>query len=259
MVSQHSLRWMVVFLGLGCHAEALFAAERPASETLNVKGVKLHFLIEGKGEPIVLIHGLNSSSDINWRAPGIMAALAADHQVMALDLPGHGRSDKPDKEDAYGLQVVEDVVFLLDHLKIKKAHIVGYSLGGMVAMKLMVTHPERVLSGTLGGMGMLRDGSTLQRTWEKMPAREGGRTPSAFVHGIGKLAVTEAEVRKIDVPVTIIVGDRDPVRRLYVEPLRKVRPDWPVIEIANSGHLDCIVKKQFRDEVVGWIKKNTNN
>src|SRR5262245_9625499 len=150
------------------------AADEPQSQTFDARGVKLHYLVQGAGEPVVLIHGLHASAAINWQKPGVMADLAKTHRVLALDLPGHGRSDKPDKEDAYGLQLVEDVVLLLDHLKIQKAHVVGYSLGGMVAVKLMARHPERVASCLVGGMGWLRDGSGLQKVWEKMPAREGG-------------------------------------------------------------------------------------
>jgi pimeloyl-ACP methyl ester carboxylesterase len=94
-------------------------------------------------------------------------------------MPGHGRSDKPEKEEAYGIPVVEDVVLLLDELKIKKAHVVGYSLGGIVAVKRMAKHPDRVLSGTVGGMGWFKEGSALQELRDKMPARDVGQTPAA--------------------------------------------------------------------------------
>lgn len=148
-------------------------------------------------------------------------------------------------------------MLLLDHLKIEKAHIVGYSLGGIVAFKFLAKHPDRVLSATIGGMGWLREGSRLQEVWERMPARSGGRTPPAFIHSIGKLALTEEEVTKIDVPVKVLIGDGDPVEQMYVAPLRQVRRDWPVVEIEGAGHFDCIVKKQFREEIAGWIREHT--
>ena len=88
-------------------------------------------------------------------------------------------------------------------------------------------HLDRTLSSTLGGMGWLREGSRLQTFWERLPSRQTGRTPSAFMHTVGQLALTDDEVRKIDAPVKIIVGSRDPVKRLYVEPLQKRGPIGP--------------------------------
>ena len=194
--------------------------------------------------------------EINWNSNGAIAEVAKDHLVVALDMPGHGRSDKPQSAEAYGRQIVEDVKLLMDHLKIEKAHIVGYSLGGMVALKFIADHPNRTISGTLGGMGWLREGSRLQAFWERMPGRQTARTPAAFTHAVGQLALTEEAIKKIRVPVEMIVGDRDPVRRLYVQPLEKARPDWKVFEIEGAGHLNCIMKPQFREEIASWIRKN---
>ncbi|HXM88603.1 MAG TPA: alpha/beta fold hydrolase [Candidatus Acidoferrum sp.] len=218
------------------------------SDFFDAKGVKIHYLIEGTGEPVVLIHGLDSSAAINWEMPGTIDALAKDHLVVALDLPGYGQSDKPVEASAYGRQWVEDVILLLDHLKIEKAHIVGYSMGGMVALKLIAEHPDRVLSGTLGGMGWLPEGSFLQKIWAHM------RSVSA--RGVSELALTETELKSIRVPVEILVGDRDPMRQLYVVRLQKVRGDWSVVEIQNAGHLNCIFKKQFIDELEKWLDLN---
>jgi pimeloyl-ACP methyl ester carboxylesterase len=220
----------------------------PESRFFEAKGVKIHYLLEGTGEPVVLIHGLDSSARLNWELPGVMDALAVDHQVIALDLPGYGDSDKPGDPAAYGQQWVDDVILLLDHLKIRKAHIVGYSMGGMVALKLIAEHPERVLSGTLGGMGWLRAGSILQRIWTHM------RSLSA--RGVADLALTPDELKSIHVPVEILIGDRDPMRKLYVMPLQNVRSDWQVIEIQGAGHITCIMKKQFKDELERWLDMN---
>jgi pimeloyl-ACP methyl ester carboxylesterase len=240
----------VISWALGCLP--LCAAEA-ASLAFDAKGVKIHYLLAGHGEPVVLIHGLYSSAEVNWQRPGTLVALAKDYQVIALDLPGHGRSDKPERADAYGLEMVEDVVLLLDHLKIHKAHIVGYSMGGMVALKLIATHPDRVLSGTLGGMGWLREGGGLQRVWEHLSLGRSGGTPSVCVSSIGKLAVAEDVLKAVKVPVLVLVGDRDPVKKLYVAPLQAVRKDWPVVEIPGAGHLNCIFKQEFIEGIVHWL------
>jgi len=226
-----------------------------ADGKFEVSGVKIHYISEGQGEPVVLIHGLSSSAKGNWQMPGIIGMLSREYHVIALDMPGHGESDRPEIQDAYGLQMVEDVVGLLDHLKIKKAHIVGYSMGGMVTVKLMAKYQDRVLSGMVGGMGWLREGSRLQRSWEQMPERPGGRIPAACVRGLAQLAVTRHELESIRVPVLVMVGDRDPTNRLYVAPLRQVRTDWEVIEIQDAGHLNCIAKLQFKEELKKWLDK----
>src|SRR5262245_25453173 len=131
-------------------------ADEPSVGTFDAKGVKIRYVTQGSGEPVVLIHGLHSSAAGNWQFPGIFTTLAKDHQVIALDLPGHGGSDKPDDVAAYGVQMAEDVVLLMDHLKVPKAHVIGYSLGGMITVKLLTLHPDRVLSAVVGGMGWVR-------------------------------------------------------------------------------------------------------
>ena len=235
----------------------LLAADASKPTKFDSQGVKIKYTVEGEGAPVVLIHGAFSSADMNWRLPGTIKALAAHYQVIALDVRGHGDSDKPDKEDAYGAEMAEDVIRLLDHLKVEKAHIVGYSMGGMIAMKVTTAHPDRVSSLTLGGMGWLREGSRLQEFWEKIPERGRGKTPSACLRSLGQLAVTEKELKEVSVPVSILVGDRDPVKRLYVDPLQRVRNDWPVTVIEGAGHINCIFKSQFQEGLEKALEKQT--
>jgi pimeloyl-ACP methyl ester carboxylesterase len=216
-------------------------------------GVKIHYVVEGMGEPVILIHGLYSSAMMNWNAPGITAELARHHRVIALDCRGHGQSGKPDAEGAYGTNMVEDVVRLMDHLHIAKAQIVGYSMGGMIAMKLEATHPDRVSAIVLGGMGWLKTGARMNRFWEVVNSQGSLNVPSACLHGFPALAVTEQDLEAIKVPVTIIVGDRDPCRRAFVEPLRQLRPDFPEHIIADAGHLNCIMKPDFKTQVAAAL------
>jgi len=69
--------------------------------------------------------------------------------------------------------------------------------------------------------------------------------------------VTKDEVLAIRVPVKVVVGDHDPVRQLYVAPLKLIRSDWPVVEIADAGHITCVAKPEFREEIATWIRKNS--
>jgi len=233
-------------------AANLTSAEPPQTQTFDSKGTKISYTVEGSGEPVVLIHGLYSSADINWRLPGTIKSLAESYQVIAFDLRGHGHSGKPQNEADYGLEMMEDVARLMDHLKIENAHIVGYSLGGMIAVKFAVAHSERVKSVVLGGMGWLKEGSPLQAFWGLIPEKErrrNGETPAACLRTFGKMAVTEEQLKAIRAPVTMLVGDRDPCRKLYVEPAAAARPDWPVVVIEGAGHLNCIFKPQFQSEL----------
>ena len=128
----------------------VFALARATAEDFVSKGVKLRYVVEGQGPPVVLIHGLTLDVESQWADPGIIKALAQDYRVIALDCRGHGKSDKPHEAAAYGMEMVEDVCRLLDHLQIKKAHIIGYSLGGSIALKLLTSHPEHCSSAVLG-------------------------------------------------------------------------------------------------------------
>ena len=105
----------------------------------------------------------------------------------------------------------------------------------------------------LGGMGWEREGSPLADFWNMLPEKEGTRTPSGCVRSLGALAVKEDEVKAIKIPTIVIVGDRDPVRKLYVAPLERIRPDWPVKIIDAAGHINCIFKPQFKEELKKWL------
>jgi pimeloyl-ACP methyl ester carboxylesterase len=111
----------------------------------------------------------------------------------------------------------------------------------------------------LGGIAWLRVGSPLQGVWENLPQRDTARTPPACAHGIAKLAVTADQVKSIKVPVEILVGDRDPCKRMYVDPLGPVRDDWPIVLINGDGHMNCIVKQQFKQGLLDWIDKNAGH
>ena len=115
-------------------------------------GVKIHYMRLGsKGTHAVFIHGFTGNAYGNWYANGIMDALAVNHQVTALDCRNHGRSDKPEPG---GSGKASDVIELMDHLKIDKAHIHGYSMGGGITAQLLAAHPERFITAGFGGSGI---------------------------------------------------------------------------------------------------------
>lgn len=113
-----------------------------------VRGIRLHYESAGRGEPLLLIHGLGSSTR-DWESQ--VAAFSRDFRVITFDLRGHGRSDKPRGPYSIGL-LAEDTLALLQALDIS-AHLVGLSLGGMVAFQVAVDAPERVRSLTIVNSG----------------------------------------------------------------------------------------------------------
>ena len=248
---------ILTILCLAAFAEPA-AADKPVHSSFDSNGVKIAYFTEGEGPPVVLIHGWMASAVMNWALPGVSGQLAKDFQVIAMDVRGHGQSDKPTKEEAYGPEVVEDVVRLLDHLKIKKAHIVGYSMGGMITANFLVKHPDRALSGTLGGMGWLKDGAFTQKLVDNLGKKQADTPMALCMRSMSKLSLTEAEIKSIKLPVEVIVGDKDEhIAKLYVEPLRKARPDWPIVEIKDASHITCVLRPQFKEEIASWLKKNT--
>ena len=160
-------------LSLLITATAVFAADgKPTEADFTVSdGVKIHYYVMGKGTPVILIHGYTGTAWGNWFSNGIAQALAKNHMVVALDCRNHGKSDKP---VANGPGKAEDVVELMDHLKIKKAHIHGYSMGGGITGRLLTMIPDRIITAAFGGSGIAESDPELRA---KVPPDKQGSDP----------------------------------------------------------------------------------
>jgi pimeloyl-ACP methyl ester carboxylesterase len=130
-------------LGVG-----FLAATAPASGAgrLRIRGVgtdlgRISMLDAGDGDPVLLIHGLGATKASFLPT---LAALAPEYRTMAVDLPGFGDSDKPLRGSYDAAHFARSMVALLDALEIERAHIVGNSMGGRVAIELGLSFPERV-------------------------------------------------------------------------------------------------------------------
>src|SRR5262249_31431274 len=122
-------------------ASAAVRAEEPTQAHAPVNGLKMYYEIHGNGEPIVLLHGAFVNISTNWT--DAIARLSKSRKVIAVDMQGHGRTADIDRDISYE-NLADDIGALLDYLKIKQADVLGYSMGGGVAMQLAIRHPEKV-------------------------------------------------------------------------------------------------------------------
>ncbi|OEC36197.1 Pimeloyl-ACP methyl ester carboxylesterase [Pseudomonas cuatrocienegasensis] len=128
---------------------------------------QLHYEDYGQGTPLLLLHGLGSSvRDWEYQIP----ALARHYRVIALDIRGHGRSDKP--RERYSIAgFASDVTALIEHLALPPVHLVGLSMGGMIGFQLGVDQPQLLRSLTIVNSGpevkpkSLRDCLEIARRW----------------------------------------------------------------------------------------------
>lgn len=255
-------------------------------------GVKIAYIEKGEGEPVVLIHGFAASQQLNWGMPGIIDALAKNYHVIALDNRGHGKSGKPHEVEKYGVNMVEDVVRLMDHLEIEKAHIVGYSMGGFITTKLVISHPERVISAVIGAAGWHEDADErLKLTDEIADSLEAGTgiaplmkalTPAgrpvpsdeqlkitntmlmlvndpkalaAAMRGMRNLNVTRDELEANKVPAMSIIGTLDPLKD-GVDEMAPVMGSLEVVEIDGADHMTAINNPKLVNSIVQHLQAN---
>jgi pimeloyl-ACP methyl ester carboxylesterase len=226
-------------------------------------GVRLRYVDLGTGAPVVLVHGFTGDVERSWVNTGVLPDLARDYRVIAFDLRGHGHSDKPHDPRAYD-EIGLDVIRLLDHLRIEKSHVVGYSLGGIIALKLLVTHPQRFSSAVVGGAAYRRArGEDADRaadaaareveagiyralivstapTDEPPPTEQAIRARSqeiaasndvgahaALMRARRALLVSDAEIAPVRVPTLAVVGSADPA----LPRVQAMQKRWPALRL----------------------------
>jgi len=210
-----TLRFIFIYVLLGvsnAFADNLF---------FNSEGVNIRYKDVGVGNPIVLLHGYSMNSNM-WDNSLLLKTLSKSHRVITIDLRGHGLSDKPSEPREYGPKVGKDVIRLLDHLNIPKVHLVGYSMGAYVVGRLLVTHPNRIVSATLGsGFFPFSDKGeelfaeeTAIHMGEQAQQSTGDKRKSlialaAVARGWKFDAITDKQVSEIAVPMQAIFGSKE--------------------------------------------------
>ena len=282
-----------VLLAALCLLARVCPARGAEDKFFDSDGVKLRYIVEGEGEPVLLIHGLAGSAHLQWGTPGVLKELAKNYRVIAYDNRGHGRSGKPHAADKYGQEMVRDAVRLLDHLEVSKAHVVGYSLGALITDKLLVEHPERFLTATLGGAGWLKtDDDRAEFMKEVAESLEQGKgirplllklTPeghpqpsetrlrvanvafgllndqkalAAVARGIKELAVTEEQLKANRVPTFALIGETDPLK-VTVDEMAAVMPNLKVSVIKDADHIQAFRRPEFVSELRAFLSEHS--
>ena len=247
-------------------------------------GVSIHYLVVGDGEPVILLHGFIFSIGPAWVEGGFFDALSRTNHVAAMDLRGHGESGKPHDSKRYGLEMVNDVLRLMDHLQFDEAHVVGYSLGGMLACKCLEVAPERLRSVVIGGAGWVREGDATHRSWlplaEMLERVRPGETLSSYfwpnpdarpprevldlvdrndpaalagvARGMLEVTVKEDVLRKNRVPTLVICGAQDPVKASVLE-MQSAMRDLEVQIVPGFDHNTLPGSKEFRDAIRAFL------
>jgi pimeloyl-ACP methyl ester carboxylesterase len=244
----------------------------PADRFFDSSGVQIRYVEQGQGPAIVMMHGYTGTLDRHFIANGVFANLAKDHRAIAIDLRGHGKSGKPHDPKAYGEEMARDVVRLLDHLKIQRAHVLGYSLGAFIAGRVATLHPERLMSVVYVAGLPLRDMSfmdkfardsvtelesdlpfkslvvALQPPGAKPPSEDDMRKAmaplvaandvkafAALWRGYQTLAVSDTQLAAVRVPSIVLVGSDD-LNAAGVPELNKLHPRIKTVVVQGAQH-----------------------
>jgi pimeloyl-ACP methyl ester carboxylesterase len=118
-------------------------AQKPTTGYAPVNGLKMYYEIHGssRGEPLVLLHGSYMTIPSNWT--NWIGGLSKTRRVIAVEMQGHGRTADIERDFGYE-SLADDIAAMLDYLEIKQADLLGYSMGGGVAMQVAIRHPDKV-------------------------------------------------------------------------------------------------------------------
>jgi pimeloyl-ACP methyl ester carboxylesterase len=220
--------------------------------------IKIHYLTLGdRGSWVVLIHGYTASANGNWFTNGVAQRLARSHRVVAIDCRNHGLSDKPTPR---GRGIARDVVELLDHLKIERAHLHGYSMGGSITAALMAQIPERIITASFGGSGVRETDP------ERAAQAAALDTPAPGGRGLARVGAAgrvpdgpSVDLTKIDFPVIAIIGEYDAPNARTTRMTRELK-DFKLTVLPGKNHLSAIsagsMPPEYIDTLEAFIESN---
>ena len=232
----------IAFLFVAVLATAGQAQPKPTAGYAPVNGLKMYYEIHGSGEPVVLLHGAFMTITNNW--DGWIGELSKTRQVIAVEMQGHGRTADISRDFTYE-NLADDVAGLLDALKIPQADLIGYSMGGSVAMECAIRHPGKVrkaviLSSTFRSDGMVAGaheaisgltadvftGSTIETEYKRLSP-----TPNGFPKFVERVVAMASKpydfgadkLKATTAPMFFVFGDADGILLDHVAEMFKMK------------------------------------
>src|ERR1041385_5752192 len=216
--------------------------QKPVTGYAPVNGLKMYYEIHGSGEPMVLLHGAFMAISGDWN--DWINELSKTRKVIAVEMQGHGRTADINRDITYE-NLADDVAGLLGFLKIQSADIVGYSLGGGVALQCAIRHPEKVrkvvsISAVIRSDGWVKEGKdaltkltaeTFKGTPIEAEYKRLSPTPDKFpdfVKHVVALATSPYDfgadnLKATKAPVFFIHGDADGVRLDHIAEMYRLK------------------------------------
>src|SRR6516164_2267930 len=217
------------------------AQAKPTTGYAPVNGLKIYYEVHGSGDPVVLLHGafMTISSETEW-----IAKLAKTRKVIAVEMQGHGRTADISRPMS-AANFADDVASLLDYLKIPRADVIGYSMGGGVAMQCAIRHPDKVRKVVVISSMFRRDGavkeavdaipkltaddfkgSPIEAEYKKLSP-----TPDEFPNFVKRLLaaaskghdISADKLKATKAPMFFIHGDADGVRLEHVAEMFRLK------------------------------------
>ncbi len=247
--------------------------------------LRIHYEVHGEGEPLVLVNGWSGNTRLNWELTGWIEALTPVRQVIAVEIRGHGDSDKPHDPGAYTYAAMAtDVIAVMDHLGVERAGFVGYSLGAFVGARLLGHDADRLLWAVLMGIGDEDDQSLALAP--RIAAALRATSPSEITdpEAAAYRAIVDLDPRndrealavaaltmwpegypveigggglaEVDVPVLLVNGSNDLPYARTDDALAAAIPGSQLVEIPGADHLSVVVDPRFKDEVLRFLQTN---
>lgn len=223
---------------------------------VNNKEVKIYYELEGKGLPIVFMHGFTGGLE-DWRMYGYTQELGKDYLLVLIDARGHGKSDKPHDIQAYQPELFgSDITAVMDDLNIRKALYIGYSMGGRVGFSSIARYSlDRFYCLVLGGKSPYGYGTEAKKEAVRVrlaslekAAREGNESYIAYLEA--RDGKTLSDTRKTQ----IMASDLDALIAV-----QKAFIDWPdADDLIPKMRLPCLLYSGELDEDYPVIKKTAS-